>query len=291
MPIDYEKLERAARDALSGPLNRLRGALQVWTMFLAAYEIGKELAEKRREMSGWAKHAFTLAMAVEYSKPWSRNNEPTVKNLDKTFLRDVEADPRHEELRQYRNQAGAHLDRGVQALGTTLEGPRCPNDTPSPRRFPYLCVPVRARADVGVALGLDSDADIRSLTEHVKAALDATRREVSTAGAEVVEVARGHAPVLDRLQDLVAFKAVTLASPHEYAMPETTGDNVPPRDRTLTIHERRFNEIAVVWERTPPDADDMPVRGDGFRFTSRRESPDRVKFEVQFHDVRAAWID
>lgn len=291
MPINYDDLERAARACLEGPLTRLDGALQVWTMFVGAHEIGNEFLNSRREMSVWAKHAFTLAMVVEYSKPWSGNREPAVAALDKSFLDAVVADPRHDELREYRNQGAAHLDRGVQPLGVTIQGVVVRNDVALARRFPHVCVPVRARADVGIALGLNSDADIGALVEHIEAAVRATVHEVRDAAHAVQEVARDHAPVLDRLDDLVRFDAATATAPGEHRMPDTVGGRVPTPERTLTIHNRTFTQVALVWESTSPSGDNVSVRRDGFELRSQRQADDRVGYNLTFYDVQDAWIE
>ena len=289
MPIDFDTLEVAARAELAPPLERLAGTLQVWTMFVVAHEIGNELLETRSSQSIWAKHALTLAMAVEYSKPWSGNREGTLRSLDKGFLRSIEDDPRHSELCDYRNKGAAHLDQDVQPLKLTLEGAALTNYPPPPRQFSQLFVAARARASASIALGLDLDDDIRQLLEHVRRARDTTCDEIRVAASAVQEAAWAHAPILHRLGDLVTLVHADSTGDGERRMPDMTELATPGRPERLTIHGRCFSGFVISWEGVSTAGDNLSIEGDGFRINSQRIGHEQVTFTVSFTDVQNGW--
>ncbi|MCP4501709.1 MAG: hypothetical protein GY822_17250 [Deltaproteobacteria bacterium] len=289
MTIDYEKLEYDARQRLQGPVDRVQGLIRVWTMFMAADEIAREFAEKVDELSPWAKHAMTVALTVEYAKPWSRNLELSLRDLDKSYLDSVVQDPRHSELRNYRNQGAAHLDDSVLPTGVCAQGTTMPNSRPMDGRYNELTFTARIRIEAVPALGLSRSEDISALHAQISEARRLTKNEVGIAARELHQAALESAPILSRLGDLLPIVAVQEDEPGQFQMPEAHEGHVPGMSReqsTLDIHLRQFSRLIVAWQTTLPNMDELDIIGDGFRLQTTARDDDRYSFNLQFGDIQ-----
>lgn len=286
MAIDYEQLAEDARVDLAQPVERLRGVVQLWTMFKKAYEVGKELRDRHGDLSVWSKHALSSMMVVDYTKPWSRNLEPSVRNLDKSFLSDIESRPLHHQLKEYRNQAAAHLDTGAQPDGVAFIGGEAVNGRPAPDEFDRIFVPGRVRIDVAMTLGLSDPAEIAAIVQHIETAMSLTQQEVSKAAAALRDRALKHGAVLDRIPGVVKTDAVLPDDAGKRQMPQHGMSRSPVTSRrTVTIGGRTFLEVVTVWETTPNmEFDEV---GNGLRIQSSiGASGTEADFTVTFLKVK-----
>lgn len=293
MGINYEQLESDARAELGVPVQRLKGLLQVWTMFMASHEIGGELRDRLDTMSVWSKHALTRTMVVEYAKPWGRNREALVDGLDMSFLDPVADNPLHAVLLRYRHNVAAHLGTRIQPAGMALVGVEALNDRPVAGRFEKLLVPQKVRINIALALGLNDTREIAVIVDHIDRARWSTEQEIRRAAVEVRDIALRHPVVLDRLFDIIGWQAIQPDDAGKIDMP-TIGSGLrpamSPHNSIRTLDGRQFIESIVTWESTP--AVEIDEIGNGFRIQSNIGSTDdSAEYVVSFLDYQTVKAD
>ncbi len=290
MTINYQELEDEARADLADPVYRALGLIQVWSMFMTSHEVGKELKDRLDEMSVWSKHALTATMVVEYSKPWGRNLEPLLVDLDLSYLSPVKTQPLHSVLLGYRHNAAAHLGRGVQPGGAVLIGAVAVNERPTDTSFEKLFIPGKLRVDFKAARGLTDAGEIATIVDHIGEAMALTERETRIATASVRETALKYPAVLDRLSGVVDWGAIQPDDAGDIRIPRITdgrGAINSASSSVRTIDGRKFVEMILRWESMPPA--EFNVAGNGFRITSTPGSAsDRAGYRAVFDEYASA---
>ncbi len=269
-----------ARAALTPHVTRLKGLLQLWSIFTSAKTIADEYQKEYENLGYPLKMACTKSLVVDYYKPWSGNYSEELnslrvfsskKNWSYPFLQPVVIKDEHNQLREVRNSLVAHIDKNFEGLGVTVKGgtiQNIPQNRPQDEgTIDEVFLPALTLLEGTRGLWWLSDKDkLAAVCTHINGAKELTEEEIRSSTAKFRDACLDYMHVLKQLSDVFAIEELGF----EAANIEVTSHADSPKPSNATtpvatqIGDQNTDSLVIFYEPKPLYPTNTEIKGKGY---------------------------
>lgn len=296
--LDLKADIEEARTVLTPHVTRLKGLLQLWTIFMSAKTVADEYHKEYGNLGHPLKMACTKGLVVDYAKPWTGNHSDELNSLrvfsgknrwSYPFLQPVIIKNEHKQLMEVRHCLVAHIDKNFEGLGVTLKGGTIKNIPPNRQQDEGTIDDVFVPSLVLLAgtrgmWWLSSKIKLATICAHIDEAKKLTEEEIRSSTANFRDACIDHMHVLKELSDVFAIEELGF----ENGNIEVTRhiDNPKPFSATIPvptqIGDQNTESLVVIFEPSPEYLTNTEIKGKGYRLKLEDFIEGKLQMNVSF---------